>query len=208
MCYFIPDTNGRLPKINEFNILNLHFHGLEVHKAEFKYSIDLIFSSHKITNCGMKFYESFADVTGTVINIETEGCIQPLAAYNTLDHLVPFTPKFTIISSNPINKAPFLQRKITSQLSTHLLEYLFKTNSGYCTLNPMRHLDFIEALYGPEHLLFYCEFNFTVKNDNILLGDSIQPSSNYSRADTIEMKFTKVSGSRPKYKLSLCIFYQ
>ena len=166
-----------------------------MYKAELKYSIDLIFSSHKITNCGMKLYQSSADVTGTVINIETEGCIQPLAAYNTLDHLVPFPPKSTIISSNPIDKAAFLQREITSEVSTNLLEYLFKTNSGYCTLNPIRHLDFIEALYGPEYLLSYYEFNITVKNDIIFLGDSIQAFSNYSRADIIKMVFTKVSGS-------------
>lgn len=143
----------------------------------------------------MTLYDGSTDLIGTDIGIDSEDCATTLSSYNSLNHLVPFATKISIISSDPIDFVAFTQQQVSTQSSTNLLEYLFESNEGYCTLNPIRHLEFIEALWGPEYLLPYYEYTIVVEDEIMFPGQTILAYSNYTKSDTISMIFTKVTDS-------------
>lgn len=69
----IPISNPRLPHIKSFSILNLHFHGLEVYRANLAYAMDLIYPEQEVTDCALVLFEDSTDTIGTEIEIPETG---------------------------------------------------------------------------------------------------------------------------------------
>lgn len=124
-CHVLPTTSSDLPKIATFTILNIHFHGVEVYKSEISYVIEKVYDGGNFVFCGLTLYESSADATGTAVGINTEGCVNSLSEYTSLNHLVPFEVKTSVQTPEIILSPNFSENTKIDIPDEDVLKYIF-----------------------------------------------------------------------------------